>query len=327
MSTPANSTRPPVSCSSSSRIGRIALHGRHHGAQKSTITGVSAPRTLVELAGRQLAHGRANATSAPAGHVGGGRGTFQIASSTIARLIFDWPFPSVDEADRNLDDAEALAQRAIRRLDLEHVAGGVDRVEVDRLEHVPAEALEASRRVVNRHQEDARVDRGATGDQAPHEAPVLGSATGDVAGAEREVGAGFGRREQAWHVRRVVGEVAVHLQDVVGVSPKRLAEACDVRTPETLFPLPVEDGEPLALRREAVRDLPVPSGELSSITSTRTPSGSSASIIGSRFSRSLYVGRQRTAFGMGAPMIAGSGVGTTAELGRRRPVRPARRPP
>src|SRR3954451_7110715 len=42
---------------------------------------------------------------------------------------------------------------------------------------------------------------------------------------------------------------------------------------------------------------PVPSGELSSITSTETPSGASERIIFSRFSRSLYVGRQTVAFG------------------------------
>src|SRR4051794_18928680 len=48
-------------------------------------------------------------------------------------------------------------------------------------------------------------------------------------------------------------------------------------------------------RRSAIS--PVPSGELSSITSTETPSGTSERIIFSRFSRSLYVGRQTVAFG------------------------------
>src|SRR4029079_19080071 len=42
---------------------------------------------------------------------------------------------------------------------------------------------------------------------------------------------------------------------------------------------------------------PVPSGELSAMTSTETPSGASERTIFSRFSRSLYVGRQTVAFG------------------------------
>src|SRR5207253_9956897 len=41
----ANSTLPDVRVSSSLRIGSIALHGPHHGAQKSTTTGTSAAST------------------------------------------------------------------------------------------------------------------------------------------------------------------------------------------------------------------------------------------------------------------------------------------
>src|SRR5581483_10943291 len=53
---------------------------------------------------------------------------------------------AVAEDDRHLDDAEALAAGAERRLDLKDVAGGVDVGEVDRLEDAAAEALEASGR-------------------------------------------------------------------------------------------------------------------------------------------------------------------------------------
>src|SRR5436309_10116833 len=41
----ANSTFPRDVPSSSARIGSTALHGPHHGAQKSSTTGTSAPRT------------------------------------------------------------------------------------------------------------------------------------------------------------------------------------------------------------------------------------------------------------------------------------------
>src|SRR5437773_34836 len=51
---------------------------------------------------------------------------------------------AVAERDRHLDDAEAGPRCAVGRFDLEGVALGVDRVEVDRLEHAAAEALEAA---------------------------------------------------------------------------------------------------------------------------------------------------------------------------------------
>ena len=43
----AKVTRPSYSVARSSTIGAIARQGPHHGAQKSTITGASAPRTEV----------------------------------------------------------------------------------------------------------------------------------------------------------------------------------------------------------------------------------------------------------------------------------------
>src|SRR5437773_12173952 len=45
MSSFANLTREPYSSSSWRKIGSIAWHGPHHGAQKSTTTGPSAWRT------------------------------------------------------------------------------------------------------------------------------------------------------------------------------------------------------------------------------------------------------------------------------------------
>src|SRR3954449_6231063 len=78
-------------------------------------------------------------------------------------------------------------------------------------------------------------------------------------------------------------------------------------------------------RRSAIS--PVPSGELSSITSTETPSGSSARIIFSRFSRSLYVGRQTVAFGTKQEATYDRPRGGAARERRNcRPVRPPRRP-
>ena len=82
-------------------------------------------------------------------------GTFQIASSTIARLIFEPPDLAVGERDRHLDDAEAGPERAVGRLDLEGVALRVDRVEVDRLEHGAPVALEPAGQVAHRRRRAA----------------------------------------------------------------------------------------------------------------------------------------------------------------------------
>ena len=122
----------------------------------------------------------------------------------------------------------------------------------------------------------------------------------DPARAEREVGACLAGRDQARHVLRVVREVAVDLEHELGAVREGAAEPGDVRRPEPLLlrrggaPRPRASS---AASRSAIS--PVPSGELSSITSTRSRAVSSCSpsarTIGSRLSRSLYVGRQTIA--------------------------------
>ena len=78
----------PTSCSaaSSSRIGSIALHGLHHGAQKSTIVAPAAlDDLLLERRVGDLSH------KLPLSAASRRSGTFQIASSTIDRDIFEPP--------------------------------------------------------------------------------------------------------------------------------------------------------------------------------------------------------------------------------------------
>ncbi len=90
MSTPAKATRPAVSRSRSSRIGRIALHGRHHGAQKSTTTGRS-ERSTASSKSPEVTSRTRPIYKRPSSARSRSRGTFQTASTTIARLIFDSP--------------------------------------------------------------------------------------------------------------------------------------------------------------------------------------------------------------------------------------------
>ena len=76
----------PRSAAIPSSSGSIALHGLHQGAQKSTIVGPGRREHLrLEGGVRHLSH------SSPRAAASRSSGTFQIASSTIARDIFDPP--------------------------------------------------------------------------------------------------------------------------------------------------------------------------------------------------------------------------------------------
>ena len=79
--------------------------------------------------------------------------------------------------------------RAVGDLDLEHVALGADARQVDRLEHLAPDALEAAGEILHGDAQDRpRVQAAAAADQPPREAPVPHPAAGDVARAEHQVG-------------------------------------------------------------------------------------------------------------------------------------------
>ena len=105
-------------------------------AQRRSATGAGAPARL-----------RHQARRPPAGPRGLKRSfqTFLIASRTMSLVILLCPTLTVDEDDGQLDDAEAELVDPVRHLDLEPVALRVDGIEIDRLEHPAAEALEAAR--------------------------------------------------------------------------------------------------------------------------------------------------------------------------------------
>ena len=142
-----------------------------------------------------------------------------------------------------------------------------------------------------------RVERAARRHEAPQRAPVLHAPAFHVARAEHEIGV-LRSGEQPRHVLRVVREVAVHLEDQLGAVRERLPERGEVRRPEALLPRPVENVDVGELGRELVGELPgavrraVVDDEDARIVGSTSPSARS---IGSRFSRSLYVGRQTMA--------------------------------
>ncbi len=90
MSSFANLTREPCSSSSWRRIGSTAWHGPHQGAQKSTITGVSAWMTSCSKLA-SVSSSMRPCYRRPRRARSRSIGTLQIASRTIPRLIFEPP--------------------------------------------------------------------------------------------------------------------------------------------------------------------------------------------------------------------------------------------
>src|SRR5512133_3193936 len=135
-------TRSPASCSRPSSTGVIAWQGPHQGAQKSTTTGTSARSTC-----------SSNVSS--------------VTSSTGSKgsQPHGRDLPHRPEHDR-LAHLRA-ADLPVDEDDLEGVALRVDRVEVDRLEHDAAVALEAAGQVAHADAEQHLCVEGASaGDEA-----------------------------------------------------------------------------------------------------------------------------------------------------------------
>src|SRR3954451_4559850 len=218
MSSLANLTRPSCSAASSARIGSTARQGPHQGAQKSTTTAVSACRTSCSKVASvssstgptlQAAHQRPE----PEDRHLPDRLEHDPAAHLRAAML------AVDERDRDLDDAEAGAERAVGALDLEDVTLGGDRVEVERLEHGTPIAPEAAGHVpYGDAEQHPRVPRAAARDEAAHTAPVAHAAALHVARPEHQVGIGGGG-DQPRNVLRVVREVRVHLEHELRVLP------------------------------------------------------------------------------------------------------------
>src|SRR5450432_2733908 len=136
---------------------------------------------------------------------------------------------TVVEDDRNLDDPEVLSPGEIAHLDLEAVTVRFHGVEIDRLQHGPAKALEPTGGIVEwQTSYPPGVQIRGVAEHQPPDRPVddrhLPSV---VARAKHEVGI-LNRREKHWEMRRVVGEVGVHLEDKCEIALERPFEAGDV---------------------------------------------------------------------------------------------------
>src|SRR5689334_3808916 len=121
MSSLANLIRWPCSSSSWRSTGSTARQGPHQGAQKSTITGVSARRTSCSKVSSVSSFTRPMLQPSREGSEAQRRDLpdrleHDAAAHLRASLL------AIDESDGYLDHAEAGAQGPVRGLDLEGVA-------------------------------------------------------------------------------------------------------------------------------------------------------------------------------------------------------------
>src|SRR4051812_44947946 len=121
MSSLANFTRPSCSAASSVRIGSTARQGPHHGAQKSTTTGVEDCRTSCSKVASVSSSTRSTLQTAEEGaETENGHLPDRLEHDRAAHLRA--AVLAVDEGDRDLDDAEAGSQGPVGGFDLEGVA-------------------------------------------------------------------------------------------------------------------------------------------------------------------------------------------------------------
>jgi len=137
----------------------------------------------------------------------------------------------------------------------------VDRVEVDRLEHLAPVALEAAGQITHAHaEENPGVERASRRHEPAERTPVADRAAADVARSEHDVGAFVGGRDQPGNVVGIVGEVAVHLEHELGAVGESAPEAGQVSGPETLLSRSVEDVHVVQLGSQPIGELAGPVG-------------------------------------------------------------------
>ena len=218
--------------------------------------------------------------------------TLKIASRMFDPLILDLPELAFGERDGHLDDGEAGADGAPGQVDLEAVALRVDGGEVDLLQHLAPVGAVAGGDVVDVDAEQhPRVAVRRPRQHHPAPRPVAHGAAGDVARADRQVGARVDGVEQPVQLLGRVGAVGVHLDQ------HRVARGS---VPRRSRPGRPRRGRPWLVRcmtwmrsgsasDSSSASSPVPSGLPSSTTRTWT-SGRAACTrptINGRFSRSL----------------------------------------
>src|SRR5205823_5141383 len=157
---------------------------------------------------------------------------------------------AVGEDDRHLGQAEAEAVGAVLEVDQERVAAEAERRDVERLEHLPADALEPAGAVPYREAGDpARVDVRPEAHRQPVKAPVDDAHAVQVARADDEVGL-LALADEGGQVARFVREVGVHRDQPAVAAREPAAEPLDVGAPESERPRALEDVDMAEARAE-----------------------------------------------------------------------------
>ena len=154
----AADARPEIEGAGLRRGAKRAVHAhRRQDARRAVgrgFGGIAISLAARPLAGRiaRLDRGRSPARRAAPrlGALRRRRGTSHIASIAMRGGHLARSGSPVTEHDRDLSNPESCQERPIGDLDLEHVALGADALEVDRLEHLAPDALEAAGQIVDR---------------------------------------------------------------------------------------------------------------------------------------------------------------------------------
>ena len=166
-------------------------------------------------------------------------------SSAIAGCHLGLAGHAIAERERDLDDAHARAVRALRRLDLEHVALRARRGDVDRPERRCAPELEAAGEIgVGQAERDRRRGAADAAGDAAVQRPAVAAAARQVARAEHEIGAAPELLEHLRQERRRVREVGVELADGGVIALEAPGEAGAVGVAEAVLAAAVQDVQP-----------------------------------------------------------------------------------
>ena len=118
---------------------------------------------------------------------------------------------------------------AVIHFNLESIAVGVDRRQIELLKHIGAKALVAAGHVADgQAQQRARIPAPAAADHLAQPRPVFDAAARHVARAQRHVGGALGNGQQHRQVVRLVREIGVHFAQVAVALAQAFAETGDI---------------------------------------------------------------------------------------------------
>jgi hypothetical protein len=135
---------------------------------------------------------------------------------------------SINKHDRCFDKAKASPVGPVFALNLESISFALYCLEVYGLEYPPVPNVIPTGGILDRYPEEpARIESPGLTDALPYDTPMACSTTVHIAAAYDYI-RGLKKREKVWQVRRIVGEVSIHLDDSMIASSQSPLKASDV---------------------------------------------------------------------------------------------------